>query len=59
MRRLWTVTATVLMAAVLAVAVLTLTASRAHLTWSDPTGYAEDCLAVGAAVNAPGRTGKV
>jgi len=44
------------LAAVLAVAVLTVTASRAHVTWSDPTGYADNCLAVGAAVNAPGRT---
>jgi len=45
-----------LLAAVLAVVVLTVPASRARITWSDPAGYAEDCLAVGAAVNAPGRT---
>lgn len=41
--------------AVLVVAALTLAASRADLHWADPTGYADDCLAVGAAVNAPGQ----
>lgn len=43
-----------LLAAIAAVA-MTLGSSRAELTWDDPSGYAERCLAVGAAVNAPGQ----
>ncbi len=42
--------------AVLIAVALTVPASRADRSWDDPTGYARDCLAVGAAVNAPGRT---
>ena len=42
--------------AVLALVALVVPASRAQVAVSDPTGYAVDCLAVGAAVNAPDRT---
>ena len=43
--------------AVVAVAAVATTAGSAppRIPWSDPSGYALDCLAVGAAANAPGR----
>ena len=41
---------------VLAAVAVTIGSSRPEIVVTDPSGYAEDCLAVGAAVNAPGRT---
>ena len=40
--------------ALLAAVAMTLGSTHAELTWSDPSGYATRCLAVGAAANAPG-----
>ena len=39
--------------ALLVAVAMTFGATHAELTWSDPSGYANSCLAVGAAVNAP------